>query len=118
MYAKELVPLLKQELASDISQSATLANAIFPKDLLPFPVDDNLLHHLARHNIWSIEGAHFLRKPASFTEDGLAEWLNILGQTIGMVADRKRVRIWSTRTQNLSPLGSNTIRKPDLVLLD
>ena len=118
MYAKELVPLLKQELASEVSQSSNLANVIFPTDQLPFPVDDGLLHHLADHNIWSIEGAHFIQKPESYNEVGLAKWLNILGRTIGLAANKKRVRMWSANTHNLPPIGSNTIRKPDIILLD
>jgi hypothetical protein len=118
MFVKDLVPLLKQELASNTSQSAALANAIFPTDRLPFPVDDHLLHHLAVHKIWSMEGAHFIQKPESFTEEGLANWLNILGRTIGMASNKKRVRIWSARSHNLPPSGSSTIRKPDLILLD
>jgi Fungal protein kinase len=118
MYAKELIPLLKQELASEVSQSSNLANTIFPTDSLPFPVDDNLLLHLAYHGIWSIEGAHFIRKPESYSEVALADWLNILGRTIGMVYDKKRVRMWSANTRNLPPIGTNTIRKPDIILLD
>ena len=118
MYAKELTPLLKQELESDISQSSNLANAIFPTDRLPFPVDDDLLLHLADNNIWSIEGAHFIQKPESYNEVDLAKWLNILGRAIGMAANKKRVRIWSAITHDLPPIGSNTIRKPDIILLD
>jgi hypothetical protein len=53
MYAKELIPLLKQELSLEVSQSGNLANTIFPADRLPFPVDNNLLRHLAAHSIWS-----------------------------------------------------------------
>jgi hypothetical protein len=118
MYAKDLAPQLKQELASNISQSANLADIVFPTDCLPFPVDESLLEHLARHNIWDIEGAHFLQKPKSFSENDLAEWLNILGRTIGLAYNKRRLRIWNASTCNLPPSGSKTIRKPDLVLLD
>ena len=118
MYARQLIPLLKQELASEVSQSANLACAIFPTDSLPFPVGDNLLHHLASHRIWSLEAAQFIRKPESYTEVGLVDWLNILGRTIGIPFNKKRTRIWSANTHNLPPVGSNTIRKPDIILLD
>lgn len=118
MYAKELVPLLKQELAAEVTQSANLAMAIFPTDRLPFPVDDNLLRYLALHGIWSLERAQFIQKPQSYTEVGLADWLNILGRTIGMAYKKKRVRIWSANTCDLPPLGSTTKRKPDITLLD
>jgi hypothetical protein len=118
MYVKDLAPLLKQELASDICQSANLADIVFPTDCLPFPVDNHLLEHLAHHKIWDIEGAHFLQKPKSFSEDHLAEWLNILGRTIGLAYNKKRLRIWSANACNLPPSGSKTIRKPDIVLLD
>lgn len=118
MYVKDLVPMLKQELALDISQSATLANTVFPTDSLPFPVDDSLLEHLAQHGIWDMEGAHFVQKPVSFTEGGLADWLNILGRAIGLAHGEKRVRMWSASACTLPPSGSKTIRKPDLVLLD
>jgi hypothetical protein len=118
MYVKDLVPMLKQELGLDISQSTTLANAVFPTDCLPFPVDDSLLTHLASHKIWDIAGAHFLMKPKSFTKDGLAEWLNILGRTISLAYNKKCLWMWSMSTCNLPPSGSNTIQKLDLVLLD
>lgn len=118
MYVKDLAPQLKQELASDISQSATLANTVFPTHCLPFPVNNSLLEHLACHNVWNIEGAHFLQKPKSLSEDNLAEWLNILGRIIGLAYNKKCLQIWSASTCNLPPSGSKTIWKPDLVLLD
>jgi hypothetical protein len=84
MYAKDLAPQLKQELALDISQSAILAERVFPTDSLPFPIDDFLLEHLARHDIWDKDGARFIKKPKSFSEDDLSEWLNILGTSSDM----------------------------------
>lgn len=54
MYMKDIVPMLKQELALDISQSTTLANTVFPTDSFPFPVSDSLLEHLAQHGIWDM----------------------------------------------------------------
>jgi hypothetical protein len=118
MYAKELVPLLKQELAAEVSQSSHLAMAIFPQNRLPFPVDDKLLQYLAYNGIWSVHHAQFLQTPLSYTEVGLAEWLNLLGRTMGMFYHKKRVRLWGANTCDLPPVGSTTIRKPDIILLD
>jgi hypothetical protein len=118
MYVKDLAPQLKQEFASNISQSATLADAVFPTDCLPFPINDSLLEYLASHKIWDIEGARFIETPVSFSEAHLAEWLNILGRAIGLFYKTKRLRMWSAVACNLPPSGSNTLRKPDIVLLD
>ena len=118
MKVKDLVPLLKQELATNISQSTTLVDDVFPTTTLPFPVDNTLLQHLAQFKIWDLEEARLLKKPDSYTEASMADWLNLLGRTIGLPYSKKRIRVWSAGNCNLPPRGSTTIRKPDLVLLD
>jgi hypothetical protein len=118
MTVKELAPLLKKELHSDVSQSANLADAVFPTDRLPFPVDDGLLQALAAWGIWNAEEARFIKPPEVFTEAGIADWLNILGRMIGLVYQRRRVRLWSAANCDLPPDGGPMLRKPDLILID
>ena len=61
-----------------------------------------------------------LNGPASYSEEHLANWLNLLSEVMGKVHDSATpsTRIWSHVCRNRSPIGSNITRKPDLVLID
>jgi hypothetical protein len=118
MAVKELVPLLKKKLHSDVSQSINLANAVFPMVWLPFPVDDGLLQALVAWGIWNAEEACFIKPPEVFTEAGIADWLNILGWMISLVYQRRCVCLWSAANCNLPPNGGPILQKPDLILID
>ena len=119
MFVKGLVPLrLQQELATNISQTRSLANDVFPDDHLPFPIKDETLHYLAKEDIWDEDKAQFLKKPASFSESDVTQWLNILGRAIGIPHQQKRCRIWSSASCDLPPSGSTSIRQPDIALID
>ena len=59
-----------------------------------------------------------LNKPAGYSEQHLADWLNLLGKVMGEVHGTPSTRMWSQRSRNRSPVGSNIPRKPDLVLVN
>jgi hypothetical protein len=56
-----------------------------------------------------------LTKPASYAEQDLADWLNLLSYIMGSIRGTQSTCIWSHRSKNRSPVGSNIPRKPDLV---
>ena len=59
-----------------------------------------------------------LNKPAGYSEQHLADWLNLLSKVMGEVHGTPSTRMWSQRSRNRSPVGSNIPRKPDLVLVN
>jgi hypothetical protein len=118
MYVPELNISLDIELKSNISQSISLVDNLYPSSSLPFPVNLSLLTSLSDQGLWDIENSVFTFGPQTYTEDGMSQWLNMLGQAIGSVHKKKRLRLWSSACHNLSASGSTTLRKPDLVLVD
>jgi hypothetical protein len=120
LLVKDLVPLLKRELEADtnISQSSTFINLLFPSSRLPFPIDDSTLEYLAENHIWNVEDARFSMQFQDYKEPSVADWLNVVGRLIGLQHGKKRIRIWHSGARNTAPAGLPHLRKPDLILLD
>ena len=111
---------LAVELKDDIVEASDpFIERLFPTERLPFSIDRCTLTVLANAGYWDRKGNCF--KGMSYTEEGMAEWLNNVGNTMAGMGHGvlRNSRQWWHGTCNLPPSGDADFkRKPDLVLLD
>ena len=114
----KLTQLLQKELENHCHHGPDFISLIFPDQVLPIPVDPSFFSKLASAKIWSRKARTFICKPASYSEDDIAEWLNHLTERIEKCfPDHKVKRSWYARNKMVPPKGSAIIRKPDIILL-
>jgi hypothetical protein len=100
---------------------------IFSEARKPLTIDDKfykILSHtrLDIHDnpcppLWNQEN-RTLRRPESYSEEHLADWLNLLSKVMGTARGTTSTRIWSHRSKDIPLVGSTILRKPDLILID
>ena len=120
--------LLSKELRNRVIDTTTdFILQIFSKARKPLTIDDNFYKTLSQTRLdihdnpcpplWDQQN-RTLRKPASYSERDLADWLNLLSKVMGMVRGTSSTRIWSHRSKDTPLVGSIIRRKPDLILID
>lgn len=109
---------LAVELKDDIVEASDpFIERLFPAERLPFPVNKRTLNVLANAGYWNRKGNFF--EGMSYTEEGMAKWLNEVGNKMAGQSTLLNSRQWWHGTCNLAPAGDPDFkRKPDLVLLD
>jgi Fungal protein kinase len=105
--------LMKCELAEAIIEDHhPLPSLVFPDQRLPFKVNQQLLNSLS-----GIYNGHSWISPPSFTEAAYGEWLNSIGAALETATGHKCSRIWDSSYCNTPLPGTETKRKPDIILL-
>lgn len=109
---------LALELKDDVVYaSESFIERLFPTERQPFSIDNRSFDALAMAGCWDRKDNCF--KGMAFTEDGMAKWLNIVGNTIAQLYPGTPIlRQWWSGTCNIAPEGAHISRKPDIVLLD
>jgi Fungal protein kinase len=79
---------------------------------------ESLLMALSAEDLWDSEESVFKTLPNSYSERNMSKWLNMIGQAIGRPYGKKCLHLWSSACHNLTPSGSSSLLKPDLVLVD
>ena len=116
---KKLAGFLNKGLDPNVIQCSSFFDHLFPPEHSPFIVNENLLHSLAKLEIWNEWSGCFINTPASFSEVDLSTWLNGIRGLISCIHGGKRCkRLWWWGNSHTPPSGSPIIRKPDLVLLE
>jgi hypothetical protein len=91
---------------------------LFPDKRLPFPIGERTFSALTTAGCWNLSRNTF--KGPEYTEKGLANWLNLVGNAMvgvhGRTLDNNRQ--WWHGTHSRPPTGAYANRKPDLVLVD
>jgi hypothetical protein len=114
---------LEKELETNTFRlSARFIESLFPKDRLPFAVDEGLLDKLSAPGlqpaIWDAEKSRFRSLPTLSREGSVCAWLNTIGEAVGLIYERQVKRKWWDGNCDVALVGSPIRRKPDLVLLD
>jgi len=105
--------LMKCELAEAIIENHhPLPSLVFPDQHLPFKVDQQLLNSLS-----GIYNGHSWISPPPFTEAAYGKWLNSIGAALETATGQKCSRIWDSSYCNTPLPGTETKRKPDIILL-
>jgi hypothetical protein len=124
VHGNEVDDLLRVELHKRvIDTTPDFINHIFPPERKPFIVNEDFYEKLSQTNVggnsflWD-KRKRTLAEPASYSEQHLAEWLNLLSKIMGETYGACSTRIWSHRSKNTPLVGTNIYRKPDLILID
>lgn len=118
----KLAQLLQKELEQSRVYGPDFIPLIYPDQSLPIPINDNFLKTLAEAGIWHPRNGKLVR-PKSHSEDDIANWLNLITDTIAesfaeSFPDLKvKRRLWYAGNKMVPPKGSAIVRKPDIVLL-
>jgi Fungal protein kinase len=92
---------------------------LWPPEYAPIGVPPNIFTKLIENRVWNPERDCFFSGPDSYSENDMARWLNALGGMIGHFnGNFKPKRMWFPNFWNMPSIGSNALRKPDLMLLD
>ena len=112
-----LASVLAKELKNDIiTGSDSFIDRLFPKERAPFAIDHLIFRALSGKKYWDSKKQVF--EGMKFTESGMGDWLNKVGEAMGTVYGRTLKRLWWEGARNLPPSGAPHSRKPDLVLLN
>jgi hypothetical protein len=115
-HSTTLTSVLMKELKNNTAiTSDSFIDRIFPKEHLSFEIDSLVFEALANKGNWS--SSEYLFKGMVYTELGMVDWLNSVGETLGQVYGHSIKHCWWHGTCNLPPSGAPINRKPDLVLL-
>jgi hypothetical protein len=114
----KLADLLEKELEDNRIEGNAFIPLLFPDRILPIPVNSTLFTKLASAKLWNSRKQEFNSNPPSWSEDGVAEWLNNLAKIIGECFPGHEVkRCWYAGNKSVPPMGSCIVRKPDMALL-
>ena len=121
----QLDDALGKELTENmIHTNGSFLGKLFPRERLPFPVNEELLRKLSmaigtNAPIWNGSKGCFHRPPMiDFGEAAVCEWLNNIGVAMGVVYGLQHERLWWSGRCRVPLVASSIQQKPDLVLLD